>query len=106
MNIRLQQCTECEKQFFPFRYLCSACGARDFTYEEVDGGITEEATQLSNGVRIVSVRASDVLMVGSTLAEIEQGTRVSIQSEGSRPDMEASTVFIPSAPSPLNQEEK
>lgn len=106
MSVRLQQCAKCHKLFFPFRHLCSACGSREFGHEDIDAGVVEEVTQLSDGVRIASVRASEVLLVGSSLSEVEPGASVTIDSDGSGPDTEISTLFIPSSPFSLNQEMK
>lgn len=102
MTVRLQQCAECHKYFFPYRHLCPMCGSRDFGYEDVDTGVVEEVTRLSDGVRIASVRARDVPLIGSSLSDVEPGVSVTIYSDGSGPDTEISTLFIPSSPISLN----
>lgn len=87
------RCTACGTEYFPPRLACRVCGGDRFDAFDPGPGVVEQVTELPGGLRIASVRARGVLVVGSSPDALAAGAVVTLS--GSPPTPSASTPDEP-----------
>ena len=55
MSAVFQRCANCRAAYFPFRLICSNCSDTSFIEDDIDFGVVETVTLLSNGQQTATI---------------------------------------------------